>query len=597
MKQVARRLSGHLVAPRARATSFAPNGRSAGKARTLPIATITKITDSRLEALLDPRRLVRWGYLARLGVAGAIFLAAVVSWWSATKNDTLLASLAFVGVLLVTIASAIYSEFALRPLTRGFLYIQVVTDLLLVTTTIHLTGGLGSQWAALYILVIVSATILLPRGRGLLVTALGLSLYLGDGILSHEAPLTVVTWLQFCVFALVAVASAVITARLRELGLGRAELAAELVQARMQASDILHNIRSGIITVDGQGRLLYANPAAESLLGISFASAAGRDLFPAIRAVSTELGRALERGVSYGIRTTRAEGTISVGDRSFPIGVTTTLSDLDGDGGRQPTVTAIFQDLSESKRLEALNMRAERLEAVAALSASLAHEIRNPLASIRSAVEQLAGMAGESEDERVLGGLIVRESDRLSRLLSEFLDFSRVRVRRVAAVELRGVARGAVELARAHPDLAAGVTLDCVTPDVPVMVDGDEDLLHRALFNLVLNAVQATPPGGRVRVEIELSDRGALTGGPDFDEGAVMVRVTDSGPGVPTELRDRLFDPFTTSRPGGTGLGLAVVQRAVEAHHGYVLVDGAKGGGAVFTMLLPLRQVAESIAA
>lgn len=534
---------------------------------------------------------MRWGYLARLGLGGAIFVAAVFSWGTAATADTLVASLACVAALLVTAASAVYSDVVGRPLTRGFLYLQAVFDLLLVTAAVHLTGGLGSQLAALYILVIGSASILLPRGGGLLVTALGLSLFLGDGILSHDEPLTLVVWLQFGVFAAVAAASAVIAARLQELGTGQEELAAELVQARLQASDILHNIRSGIITVDGQGRLLYANPAAATLLGLSFARATGRQVLPAITVVAAELGRALERGVHDGVRTTRAEGTISVGERTFPVGVTTTLSERDGRGGRRPTVTAIFQDLSESKRLEALNLRAERLEAVAALSASLAHEIRNPLASIRSAVEQLAGMpgAGAGEDERVLAGLIVRESDRLSRLLSEFLDFSRVRVARVAPVELSEVAAGAVALVRAHPDLQVGVRVECVTPGAPALVDGDEDLLHRALFNLALNAVQATPAGGAVRVEVALAGRGDLTDGPPFDHGAVAVRVTDSGPGIPPELRDRLFDPFTTTRPGGSGLGLAVVHRAVEAHDGFVLVDGAPGGGASFTILLPAR--------
>lgn len=574
-----------------------PYGHLAITAWTSPSVAITKLTDSRLTAILDPHRLVRWGYMARLGVAGAIFLAAVVSWGRAATSDTLLASLAFVGVLLVTAASAIYSEIAGRPLTRGFLYVQVLSDLLVVTVATHLTGGLGSQLAALYILVVGSATILLPRGRGLLVAALGLALFLGDGILSHEEPLTVVAWLQFVVLASVAAASAVITDRLRELGAGREELAAELVHARLQASDILHNIRSGIITVDGQGRLLYANPAAETLLGLSFSRAAGRQVLPAIRAVAAELGRALERGVSHGIRTTRAEGAITIGDRTFPVGVTTTLSEMDRNGARNPTVTAIFQDLSESKRLEALNLRAERLEAVAALSASLAHEIRNPLASIRSAVEQLAGMSGEGADERVLGGLIVRESDRLSRLLSEFLDFSRVRVTRMTVVDLCAAARGAVELARAHPDVAPGVVLECRAPDAPALVDGDEDLLHRALFNLLVNAIQATPEGGRVTVEVALAAHDDLTDGPAFDQGAMMVRVTDSGPGVPPELRDRLFDPFTTARPGGTGLGLAVVHRAVEAHRGFVFVDSAPDGGAVFTMLLPVRQMVESMAA
>ncbi len=476
---------------------------------------ITNLADSRLRALLDPRRLVRWGYLVRLSVAGAIFVAAIFSWGEAATADTLLASLACVTALLVTAGSALYSERRAATLSRGFLYLQAAFDLLLVTTVVHLTGGLGSQFAALYILVIVSASIVLPRGGGLLVTGLGLSLFLADGVLGHAGPLNVVAWLQFAVFGAVAAGGAFISARLQELGTGQEELAAELVQARLQASDILHNIRSGVITVDDKGRLLYANAAASELLGIGFTRSTGRRVLPAISAVSPELGRALERGVVDGIRTTRAEGVVTLADRRFPVGVTTTLSELDGRAGeRRPTITAIFQDLSESKRLEALHLRAERLEAVAALSASLAHEIRNPLASIRSAVEQLAQMPQAGEDERVLSGLIVRESDRLSRLLAEFLDFARVRVTRIAPVDLASVARDATALATSHPDRAAGVTVECRTPLGAVIIEGDEDLLHRALFNLTLNAVQATPEGGLVTVEVALAEEDELSSTP-----------------------------------------------------------------------------------
>jgi two-component system sensor histidine kinase PilS (NtrC family) len=370
------------------------------------------------------------------------------------------------------------------------------------------------------------------------------------------------------------------------MGAVREELAAELVQARLQASDILPNIRSGIITVNADGRLLYANPAAGTLLGLDLARSTGRLVLPAVATAAPELSDALERGVLYGIRTTRAEGTITLGERTFPVGVTTTLSEVEGRG---TTVTAIFQDLSESKRLEALHLRAQRLEAVATLSASLAHEIRNPLASIRSAVEQLAARPQAGDDERTLGGLIVRESDRLSRLLTEFLDFARVRVTRVAPVDMAAVAEGATALAAAHPDRDPGIVVRWIPPAAPVVVEGDEDLLHRAVFNLVLNAVQATPAPGEVRVEVAPVEQDALPGGVIFDRGAVALRVSDTGPGIPPELEESLFEPFVTTKTGGTGLGLAVVHRAVEAHLGLVFVDGDHRGSR-FTVLLPVTR-------
>src|SRR6185312_2248106 len=192
-------------------------------------------------------------------------------------------------------------------------------------------------------------------------------------------------WLQLLVFAMVALACGYISARVQEAGEGTA---AELVFVRLQADDILRNIRSGIVTVDEQGVLLYANPAASALLGLPFADLIGTPVLTRLFEAAPALARALQRAVTERVRTTRAEEVVQFGSHAFPVGVTTTFADSEtGIGGR--TATAIFQDISGQKRLESLHLRAGRLEAIAELSASLAHEIKNPLASIRSAVEQL----------------------------------------------------------------------------------------------------------------------------------------------------------------------------------------------------------------
>jgi two-component system sensor histidine kinase PilS (NtrC family) len=236
-------------------------------------------------------------------------------------------------------------------------------------------------------------------------------------------------------------------------------------------------------------------------------------------------------------------------------------------------------------------LRAERLEGVAELSAALAHEIKNPLASIRSAIEQMSRMPRVGEDERILSQLVMRESDRLARLLTEFLDFARVRVARSGLVDIGALIRGAATLAGSHPDRRDGVRVTClVREDVRLTVQGDEDLLHQAIFNLTLNAVQASPEGGEVRVEAAPTKDDEQSGlGPVFDAGGVTVRVSDDGPGIPPDIRDRLFDPFFTTKPGGSGLGLAVVHRAIEAHRGLVFFDSV-GRGTLFTVLLPRGQ-------
>lgn len=547
--------------------------------------------------LLDPGRLLLWEYIGRLTISLAIFLAAVFVWRDANREVTLIATLIILSALVFTVASAAWSEIYRKPLTNSFVGAQVLFDLVLVTAIVHITGGATSQFAALYILVIASASLALSVSSGLLVAALGCSLYFADVILAQRSSLDLSLWLQLGVFTGVALSSAYIATRLREAKTGHEELAAELVKVRLQAADILRNIRSGIVTIDAQGTLLYANPAAGALLGIDLESQVGRPILGVIEPVSPALAMALERAVRKGVRTTRAEGRVSSGDRHFPIGLNTTMTTGDSngahpghDGGANAaTATAIFQDISDQKRLDTLHMRTQRLEAVAELSASLAHEIKNPLASIRSAVEQIGRSPKATPDERTLTELIVRESDRLSRLLSEFLDFARVRVSRLDRVEMGLVARGASNLAATHPGRPDGVTVACVVPDEPLHIIGDEDLLHRALFNLVLNGVQAAPPGSVVTVQASEVTGDELPAGVSFESGGVSIRVSDTGPGMPPDVRERLFDPFFTTKPGGTGLGLAIVHRAIESHRGFVLVDSDEAGTRM-TVLLPREQ-------
>lgn len=237
--------------------------------------------------------------------------------------------------------------------------------------------------------------------------------------------------------------------------------------------------------------------------------------------------------------------------------------------------------------LRRLLVRAERLEGIAEMSASLAHEIKNPLASIRSAVEQLSRMPRASDDEKILSTLVQRESDRLSRVLTEFLDFARAGKTHVEKLDLTAIARNAATLASSQPGIADGVKIVEKFPTTPMTIEGDEDLMHRAFFNLLLNAVQASPPNRDVLLEGgELLPHQLPQGHPEFSEGAYGVLVTDQGPGIAPQIRDRLFDPFVTTKPGGSGLGLSIVQRAVQAHGGLVTVSPA-GEETRFTIVLP----------
>lgn len=259
----------------------------------------------------------------------------------------------------------------------------------------------------------------------------------------------------------------------------------------------------------------------------------------------------------------------------------------EANAGREQMAAELAAFRLREADIERLHTRAERLEAVAELSASLAHEIKNPLASIRSAAELLAKVPGADDDTRTLTKLVQRESDRLSRLLSEFLDFARTGVTTVRRINLVEIAHHAAALVQAHPAKPENVTITELFPSTPLVVVGDDDLLHRAIFNLLLNAVQASPTGGEVRLEVsEVAWNQLPAQAQQFTRGAMMLRVSDQGKGIPESVRENLFEPFVTTKQGGSGLGLSIVHRAVEAHHGFILVD-SEGQGTRFTVILP----------
>ncbi|MBA3919351.1 MAG: hypothetical protein C0516_12290 [Gemmatimonas sp.] len=552
-----------------------------------------------IQELLEPSRVLRWVWLGRMALASAILVAAVFVWTQAEPTDTLVATLAFAVATFSTVGSALYGTNG-KPLGRLYFAGQCVIDLLLVTSIVHITGGWSSQFAALYILVIASGALLLPMRGGLAVAAGACGLYAADVLWLRGGSPGLGFAVQTVVFIIVALGTGFVAQRLRQAGSGREALAAQLAKVQLEAADILRTIRSGILTVDAQGRLLYANPAASDLLQLDLRAYIGRPVLPTLRRVSPQLTDLVERSARDGVRTTRAEGVIRRGDEDVEIGVTTTVAD-----GIRPdastTATAIFQDISDSKRLQALHVRAERLQAVAELSASLAHEIRNPLASIRSATEQLARRQSlrvaqqgqtEDEDERILHGLVVREADRLSRLLAEFLDFARARVTHTASLDLGAVVQAAATLAASHPDRGDNVQVQVdISPDLPPLT-GDEDLLHRAVFNLVLNAVQAVGPAGHVFVAVSRHAHDGESRNHRAIAGELLaITVTDDGPGVPEHLRGRLFEPFVSGKASGSGLGLPVVHRSVEAHRGLVTVDHLPVGTR-FTIVLPTARAA-----
>lgn len=529
--------------------------------------------------------LLRWLYLARLTLVTGILAGALLAWFAARPEDTLVVLVMFLAAYGVTAGSFWFTHILAREPRENFLYAQVVFDVLLVTGVVHVTRGPDSGFAPLYILVVSAGALLLPLPGGVLVGALASMVYFADLVWGYQGGFHLDVGLQIGLFTLVAILTGLVGDRLRRAGQALGAVESELRQLRLDTGDILANLATGVLTVDAGGRMAYANPAAETLLGLSASEWMGREVVSELERRAPGMGRVLQQALTERRPVDRYRTTRAGNGRAVRLGISTAV--LDRGPKSPPSATAIFQDITDLELLEALNRRTDRLEAVAALSASLAHEIKNPLASIRSAVEQLTKPTLAAADRGILQRLVLAESDRLSRLLSEFLEYSGLRLATRRRVVLGQVVEGAVEVVRQHPE-AADVALVCSGLDGGAEVSGDPDLLHRAVFNLVLNAVQFAGAGGRVRVSVERGGR-AYPRGTNI-RTPVCVRVSDSGPGVDPAVQERIFEPFFSTREGGSGLGLAVVYRAVEAHDGSVFVDRSDEGGATFTIYLPTAE-------
>jgi signal transduction histidine kinase len=237
-------------------------------------------------------------------------------------------------------------------------------------------------------------------------------------------------------------------------------------------------------------------------------------------------------------------------------------------------LTMVYQELQQN--FEQMK-RAERLFAVGQLAAGLAHELRNPLGSVAGAAGILRRNANLEPKHHECLEIIDKESQRLNRLLTEFLDFARPRPPKYQNLDADSLLSSVIQLA-AHGVAGSGVELRKETPPALPPVEGDPEMLKQLLLNLVINAIQAMPEGGEVVVSAASR------------EGKMLISVRDQGTGIAPESRDRIFDPFFTTKEGGTGLGLPVAHQIAEQHGGVLRAEANPDRGMTFSLVLPLRQ-------
>ena len=465
-------------------------------------------------------------------------------------------------------------------------YLQLFGDLAIVTVLVYASGGPDSVFNFLYLVVIGTAAFLLYRTGAVVIASVAASLYgsvvlfLAYGLLPPPplAPDTEWTAARIRFNLAITVAGfygvAFMVSYLSEkLAAARAELAVRRkALARLQNlyGNVIATMPSGLVTADSSQRVTFLNRAGGAILAIDPARASGRLL--------GDLGFAFPqewetlRDLARGRETYRREIEIDRGNARQVLGYSLrALKDADGEEG----MLILFQDLTEVKKLERKARFHEQLAAVGELAAGIAHEIRNPLASISGSVQVLGSELSVGSAERRLMEIIVSESNRLSRILEEFLRFVRPQERQVAVFDVARTITEVMDLFRLSDEVSDAHAIEVDVSPPSSLLSGDRDQIRQIVYNVAKNAVRAMAAGGRLTVLGREED------------AWYSIRFSDTGRGMSPEELSRLFTPFSAAFDGGTGLGMAIVRRIVEEHGGAIDAESRPGEGTTVTILLP----------
>jgi two-component system sensor histidine kinase PilS (NtrC family) len=456
--------------------------------------------------------------------------------------------------------------------------LQILADLAMVSLVVHLTGGIDSSLNFLYPLVIVVATMLLPRTWAYLSAALAFILF-GTvleldyyGVItsySNSHPklkaLQVVIFVNLFAYFAIAYLAGLLMTKLRQADAQLKNASGALENLQALHENIVQSMSGGVITTGVDGRITLVNRAAQQLLEISEVELCGRAVKELFQDPLPHIGAARSDGE---VRYTAGNGF----RKTFRVMVSALNVSARGDLGFVYT----FDDLTEIRRLEREVRMQDRLAAVGRLAAAIAHEIRNPLTSIAGSVSMLSDAPALSSEEKHLLQIVMRESDRLNAIITDFLAYSRGKQYRFERVNLVPLLEDTLTLIE-HRLAAenAGIRLLRDFRNGEAWVLGDGDKLKQVFWNFCENALRAMKQTGGT-LTVSLGERG----------GDWEMNFADTGPGIPPQQTEKIFEPFQSNFEGGTGLGLAIVYQIVQAHEGKVWARSETGKGTSFVLRL-----------
>ncbi len=520
--------------------------------------------NSTFEGMKEPsiQEKLSWFMFLRIGVVTSL-LAFFIFFKLKTPSEQVSTQLIAVYFLLAItyLSNFIYALFLKRIQNiRLFVGSQIIYDVLFTTALLYFVKTPESIFNILYPVTIIFASLLFQR-TGALLTAnfctICFSLYLIYNPIIDSQRHLYVLFINNFIFYLIALASGTLSEQLKITGI-------KLKEKESFTSAIVDNITSGLLTVDTDNTITYYNKAATDITGKSFEKVFGRK----IERVFPEFAVVLE---TYTDPATRPEITYKKDDETLSLGVF--VSPLNDFEGHTKGKILIFQDFTQLKKMEEDMRISDKLAAVGKLAAGIAHEIRNPLASMSGSIQVLKKSLPLKEDDQRLMNIILKETERLNNLITEFLTFVKPSGIRKAKVQFKKFVEETVDTLKINPNFQKNITIHTEGEDTALFIDPEK--FKQILWNLLINSSQAMPEGGDVYISWNKNTHFSI------------LKVKDTGGGIPEDIRNKVFDPFFTTKEGGTGLGLATVYKIVEAHRGRIHVVSSVNKGTTFIIEIP----------
>ena len=500
---------------------------------------------------------------------------------------------------------------------QKFAFVQHIVDVLLITLLIYLTGGIESFFVIAYIFSIISGSIILYKRGAYFIASISSIAYgafldleyyglihpmynsLSSGYHYGSSYVLYRILVYVLAFFVVAFLSSHLAEELRRKK-------SELIQKQVDYDkleafnrDIIQSLDSGLLTIDSRGKITSFNKTAQKILRLNLEEMEQSD----IRQLFPDIDGALFRMAENSLRANpyqRYETTVTdkTGKTLF-LGFS--ISPLRDNNDRVIGKTFIFQDITKFKEMEEQIKRSDRMATIGEFAAGIAHEIRNPLTSLSGSIQVLKEELKLRDANRHLMDIILRESERLNNLITDFLIFAQPPRTNKEKLDIGRVIGETLQLFDNSPDCNRAINI-LKELKSEIFLLGDPHQLKQLFWNLFINAAQIMPNGGELRVNLEkVNAHGTsnpLKGAKKRDMTPfAKISVSDTGDGIKPAEKEKIFEPFFTTKEGGTGLGLAIVHRIVENHEGFISVNSHRGKGTTFEIFLPMERDSQTVTA